>query len=69
VTLANGGGPNVNNSLATDNALDGEQVYVKIDTAEEFEGEQLAVAIRFTRDLGNGEYASYYHIVKLAVEG
>lgn len=67
VTLANGGGPNVNNSLYNENTLDGQQVYVKISTAENFEGDTLKVALRFTRDLGSGEYASYYHIVSFNV--
>ena len=68
VTLANGGGPNVNNSLFSVNALDGHQTYVKIQTAENFEGETLKVALRFTRDLGDGEYASYYHVLEMTVE-
>ena len=69
VTLANGGGPNVNNSLYTENALDGNQVYVKIDTAEGFSGSELKVAIRFTRKVGDeGEYASYYHVVSYTVQ-
>ena len=68
VTLANGGGPNVNNSLANDNTLDGNQVYVKIQTASDYEGETLKVALRFTRDLGDGEYASYIHVVEFNVE-
>jgi hypothetical protein len=68
VTLANGGGPNVNNSLYNENALDGNQVYVKIDTAEDFQGSELQVAIRFVRNLGDGEYASYWHIVNYNVE-
>ena len=69
VTLANGGGPNVNNSLYTENALDGKQVYVKIDTAEDFAGDSLKVAIRFTRKVGDaGEFASYYHVVEFTVE-
>lgn len=68
VTLANGGGPNVNNSLYNENTLDGKQVYVKIDTAENYEGDTLKVALRFTRDLGDGEYASYYHVVEFSVE-
>ena len=66
--MANGGGPNVNNSLYNENTLDGKQVYVKIDTAEDFEGDTLKVALRFTRDLGDGEYASYYHVVEFSVE-
>ena len=68
VALANGAGPNINNSLYTWNALDGQQVYLKIDVAEEFEGEDLEVAFRFTRDIGDGEYASYWHIVKCKVQ-
>lgn len=68
VSLANGGGPNVNNSLYNENALDGNQVYVKIDTAEDFEGDTLKVAIRFVRDLGDGEYASYWHVVTYNVK-
>lgn len=63
VDLANGGGPNVNNSLYNENTLDGNQVYIRIDTAKEFEGDTLGVALRFTRNLGNGEYASYYHVI------
>ena len=68
VTLANGGGPNVNNSLYNENTLDGKQVYVKIQTADSYEGDTLKVALRFTRDLGNGEYASYYHVVNFNVQ-
>lgn len=68
VTLANGGGPNVNNSLYNENTLDGKQVYIKISTAQDFDGDTLKVAIRFTRDLGNGEFASYWHVVEFAVE-
>lgn len=68
VSLANGGGPNVNNSLYNENALDGNQVYVKIDTAEDFEGDTLKVAIRFVRNLGDGEYASYWHVVTYNVK-
>lgn len=68
VTLANGGGPNVNNSLYNENTLDGKQVYIKIRTAQDFDGDTLKVAIRFTRDLGNGEFASYWHVVEFAVE-
>lgn len=68
VTLANGGGPNVNNSLYNENTLDGKQVYVKIQTADNYEGDTLKVALRFTRDLGNGEYASYYHVVNFNVQ-
>ena len=67
VTLANGGGPNVNNSLYNENTLDGQQVYVKIDTAQEFQGDTLKVALRFVRDLGNGEYASYWHVIEYKV--
>ena len=68
VTLANGGGPNVNNSLYNENTLDGKQVYIKISTAQDFDGDTLKVAIRFTRDLGEGEFASYWHVVEFAVE-
>lgn len=68
VSLANGGGPNVNNSLYNENALDGNQVYLRIDTAEAFQCDSLKVAIRFIRDLGNGEYASYWHVVQYAVQ-
>lgn len=68
VTLANGGGPNINNSLYNENTLDGKQVYIKISTAQDFDGDTLKVAIRFTRDLGNGEFASYWHVVEFAVE-
>lgn len=63
VTLANGGGPNVNNSLYNENTLDGSQVYVKIDTAQNYHGDTLKVALRFVRDLGDGEYASYWHVI------
>ncbi|MDD6211760.1 MAG: fibronectin type III domain-containing protein, partial [Clostridiales bacterium] len=63
VTLANGGGPNVNNSLYNENTLDGKQVYIKIDTAENFQGDTLKVALRFTRVVGDGEYASYIHVI------
>ena len=68
VALANGAGPNQNNSLYTWNAIDGRQVYCRIDVAEEFEGEELVVAFRLTRDLGNGEYASYWHMVQCEVQ-
>ena len=68
VSLANGGGPNVNNSLYNENALDGRQVYVQIDTAQDYQGETLKVALRFTRDLGDGEYASYWHVIQYAVQ-
>ena len=68
VSLANGGGPNVNNSLYNENTLDGRQVYIKIDTAEEFHGETLKVALRFIRTLGDGEYASYWHIIQYQVD-
>lgn len=61
VVLANGAGPTLNNSLYTWNAIDGRQVYLKVDVAEEFSGQELEIAFRFTRNLGNGEYASYWH--------
>ncbi|MCD8123820.1 MAG: hypothetical protein LUE23_02110, partial [Lachnospiraceae bacterium] len=67
-SLTNGAGPNVNNSIATDNVLDGEQVYVRIDTAEDFDGETATIALRFTRALGNGEYASFIHVISVNVE-
>ena len=35
---------------------------------KEFEGEELVVAFRLTRDLGNGEYASYWHMVQCEVQ-
>jgi predicted esterase len=68
VALANGAGPNLNNSLYTWNAIDGRQVYLKVDLAENFSGQDLEIAFRFTRDLGKGEYASYWHVVKCEVK-
>lgn len=68
VSLANGGGPNVNNSLYNENTLDGNQVYIKIDTAQDFQGDSLKVALRFIRDLGRGEYASYWHVIQYQVQ-
>lgn len=73
VNLTNGGGPNRGNSLATDNVLDGEQVYLKISLLDEYSGGNLKVGVRFTRSLGSGnfgtdEYASYWHIVDLPVK-
>ena len=68
VSLANGGGPNVNNSLYNENTLDGNQVYIKIDTAQDFQGDSLKVALRFVRDLGQGEYASYWHVIQYQVQ-
>ncbi len=65
VTLNNGGGPNVSNSLFTVNALDGHQVYIRIKTEKAPGFEELKVALRFTRVLDNGEYASYYHLLKM----
>ncbi len=63
VNLANGGGPNVNNSLSSENTLDGKQVYFRIDLARDYQPKDLKVLLRFTRDLGNGEYASYWHVL------
>ena len=68
VALANGAGPNLNNSLYTWNAIDGRQVYFKVDVAENFSGQDLEIAFRFTRDLGNGEYASYWHVFLCEVQ-
>lgn len=68
VSLANGGGPNVNNSLYNENTLDGNQVYIKIDTAQDFQGDSLKVALRFIRDLGRGKYASYWHVIQYQVQ-
>lgn len=68
VTLANGGGPNKNNSLYNENTLDGKQVYVKIDTAEDFEGNSAKVALRFIRKLSGEEVASYWHIISCVVK-
>jgi predicted peptidase len=67
VALANGAGPNINNSLYSWNAIDGRQVYFRVDIAEHFRGEDLEIAFRFTRDLGGGESASYWHIVRCKV--
>jgi len=68
VALANGAGPNLNNSLYSWNAIDGRQVYFRIDVAENARSQDLKVLFRFTRDLGTGEYASYWHVVECAVE-
>lgn len=71
VNLTNGGGPNVNNSLATANVLDGSQVYLRIALADAYVGTRLKVYVRFTRKLGSlprgTEFASYWHVVNLAV--
>jgi predicted esterase len=71
VNLTNGGGPNVNNSLATSNVLDGKQVYLRIALADNFTGTELKVYVRFTRKLTRAprgtEYASYWHVVDLPV--
>ena len=48
--------------------IDGRQVYVQIDTAQDYQGETPKVALRFTRDLGDGEYASYWHVIQYAVQ-
>lgn len=67
VNLANGGGPNVNNSLFSENALDGRQVYLRIDLAKDSRAKDLKVLVRFTRNLGHGEYASYWHVIACTV--
>jgi predicted esterase len=71
VNLTNGGGPNVNNSLATPNVLDGKQVYLRIALADTYTGTALKVYVRFTRKLSSAprgpEYASYWHVVDLPV--
>lgn len=75
VNLTNGGGPNVNNSLATPNVLDGKQVYLKISLADAYTSGTLKVYVRFTRRLGAlgagsrgvAEFASYWHLINLKV--
>ena len=44
------------------------KVYIKIDTAPGLSGDSLKVALRFVRDLGQGEYASYWHVIQYQVQ-
>ena len=50
-----------------DPSIDGRQVYFKIDLAKEYKAKDFKVLFRFTRKLGNGEYASYWHVVTCTV--
>lgn len=68
VTLDHGKGPNHKGSLATDNALDGKQVYLKIALCDQFRGNTLLLHIRLIRKFTDGQCAAYNHAVCVKVK-
>ncbi|MBR6209313.1 MAG: hypothetical protein IKQ69_09975 [Oscillospiraceae bacterium] len=68
VTLTYGGGVNHGGSISTPNALNGKTPYVRIDTARNAKDGIVRVALRFSRCLPDGSYASYCHQVQFRVK-